>query len=81
MPEIKFDSVMEISIVEITFLLDRLGYLFQCWDRILNMLIPEIGGPALMALWSYVMPLTASWLLPLRACPDGCVVLGNATDC
>ena len=27
-----------------------------------------------MAVWSKVLPLTASCLSPLRACPDGCVV-------
>ena len=31
-------------------------------------------GPALMAVWSKALPLNASCLSPLRACPDGCVV-------
>ena len=31
-------------------------------------------GPALMAVWSKVLPLTASCLSPLRACPNGWVV-------
>ena len=31
-------------------------------------------GPALMAVWSKLLPLTASSVSPLRACPDTCVV-------
>ena len=38
-------------------------------------------GPALMAVWSTALPLTVSCLSPLRACPDGRVVYGAATDC
>ena len=36
--------------------------------------------PALVFVWSMALPLTASCLSPLRACPDGCVVYGIATD-
>ena len=38
-------------------------------------------GPTLMAVWSEVLPLTASRQSPLRTCPDGCVVWGVAIDC
>ena len=38
-------------------------------------------GPALMAVWSMALQLTARCLSPLRACPDGRVVYGIATDC
>ena len=34
-----------------------------------------------MAEWSKALPLTARFLSPLRACPDGCVVLVADTDC
>ena len=34
-----------------------------------------------MAVWSMVLPLTAYCLLGMRACPDGRVVYGVATDC
>ena len=34
-----------------------------------------------MAEWSTALPLTAHCLSPLRACPDGWVVYGIATDC
>ena len=37
--------------------------------------------PALMAVWSNALPLTACCLSSLRACPDGRVVWGVATDC
>ena len=36
--------------------------------------LSSAGGPALMAEWSKVLPLTARCLSPLRACPDGQVV-------
>ena len=38
-------------------------------------------GPVLMAEWSNALWLTACCLSPLRACPDGCVVLCIATNC
>ena len=41
----------------------------------------SILGPALMAEWSKMPPPTACYLSLLRACHDGQVVQGVATDC
>ena len=38
-------------------------------------------GSALISEWSKALPLTADCLSPLRAFPDGRVVLGIAADC
>ena len=38
-------------------------------------------GPALMAEWSEMLTLTGRCLSPLKACPNGRVVLGVASDC